>query len=221
MRSHFCRLTMLFAVLGLSGCSLWPFGHSDKDDGDVVAGEQVPGQVIDPNVFRRRIEPIRIDTENFEVGFYEGLVNTTSGNLGIIGLRGDWHVTEDFFLEAHYGSYQAADALRVLLGTPKNNEFEHSTYGLNVGWNVMPGEVYFGRSYAMTSIIYVLGGYGKSTFNHDGFTSYNAAVGLKLLPQDFWNVRLELRDQMWQSKGGGGGGSNDNLELTLGIGIFF
>lgn len=67
--------------------------------------EEGPIQVIEPEVERREIGTAAIDTENFEVGPYIGALSIQDFNTEVLfGLRGSWHITEDFFFEASYGN---------------------------------------------------------------------------------------------------------------------
>ena len=58
-------------------------------------------QVIQPEVERRTIDIDKIDTEDFEIGAYAGLLSVEDfGSNMVIGARAAYHVTEDVFFEA-------------------------------------------------------------------------------------------------------------------------
>ena len=70
MESRFRVLFLIIAMIGLSGCAatknLFGFGREEAPP----PSAEPPGQVIDPEVERRRIKEPKIDKENFELGAY-------------------------------------------------------------------------------------------------------------------------------------------------------
>ncbi|MDH3840605.1 MAG: hypothetical protein OES35_06755, partial [Chromatiales bacterium] len=71
-----------------------------------LAQEERPSspQVIEPEVERRDINRARIDTENFELGGYAGIMSVEDfGTNAVYGARLAYHITESFFIEANYG----------------------------------------------------------------------------------------------------------------------
>src|SRR5262245_44635445 len=120
------RLLFLTCVLAaqLSGCSLFRRGDdtaaaqstasapaSTSAGGDTVAttGEPASTQpIIDPEVERRSIKRARIDTEDFEVGAYVGILSIEDFESNFVyGGRFAYHLTEDFFIEATIGQSRA------------------------------------------------------------------------------------------------------------------
>ena len=60
--------------------------------------------IIDPEVERRNIKRAQIDTEDFEVGVYGGILSIEDfESHAVYGARLAYHLTEDFFLEATRG----------------------------------------------------------------------------------------------------------------------
>ncbi len=60
--------------------------------------------VIKPNIERRTITEADIDSEDFEVGAYVGVLSIEDfGSDVVYGVRADYHITEDFFAEAAAG----------------------------------------------------------------------------------------------------------------------
>ena len=53
---------------------------------------------------RREVKVDDIDSENFEIGAYGGILDVQDfGSNPVYGIRAAYHVTEDFFLEGLYG----------------------------------------------------------------------------------------------------------------------
>jgi hypothetical protein len=54
---------------------------------------------------RRAVDVDAIDAQDFEFSVFAGLMNVTDfGTNAVRGVRGAYHVTEDFFLEGSYGT---------------------------------------------------------------------------------------------------------------------
>ena len=67
-------------------------------------------QVIEPEVMRRDVKVPAIDTENFEITGFGGVLNMEDfGSSVVYGARVAYHVTEDFFLEGTFGKSSASD----------------------------------------------------------------------------------------------------------------
>lgn len=223
------RLLLAAAALllpGLGGCALFsPAKPVDTEPQEPIpASEQAQHEVIDPGIERREVVVPKIRSENFELGAYTGILSTEDLQTNLTyGLRAAYHVTEDFFVEGEYGRSTVSDQVRRTIGQPffSKPSIDLSTYGLSVGYNLLPGEVFVGTRYAMTSVVYVLGGIGNTHFNGEDFLTYSGGFGLKVLPLDWVAVRLEARDRLWQSDLLGKSKLTNNFELTLGLAAYF
>ena len=61
---------------------------------------QVDEPLIQPKVERKEIIDAKIDTEDFELGFFGGLYSTEDfGTNSVMGFRFAYHINEDFFFE--------------------------------------------------------------------------------------------------------------------------
>lgn len=217
------KVLPLALLLGLSGCSLWPFGKSHSDE-PVLPGEEPPGQVIEPGIERRDVQVPKIKSQDFEAGPYVGYFNVQDLESHLIfGVRGAYHVTEDFFVEGEYGRSGVSDAVRREIGQPffPQENIGLNTYSVDVGYNVLPGEVFLGTRHAMTSTLYLLAGVGNTSFDSQDFFTYNAGFGLKVLPIDWLALRLEARDRIWKSDLLGADKVTNNFEITFGVAGYF
>ena len=96
-----------------SGCSYMPW-RNDAPEAEPPpppeAGEAPV--VIDPQVERREIETAKIDTENWEAGAYVGSLSVEDFEVNLVyGARIAYHLSEDFFAEAHLNRGLALTAL--------------------------------------------------------------------------------------------------------------
>jgi outer membrane beta-barrel protein len=180
--------------------------------------------VIEPELERRA--PVRpdIDTEDWDVGAYAGaLAIEDFGTEFLYGGRIAYHVSEDFFLEGHYARADVDDDNFRRLGAPlfESSEEELSTWGLSVGYQMLPGEVFMGSRWARTSTTYLQFGAGNTDFAGEDSVTYLLGFGLRVLPADWLSLRLDARDHIFESDLTGDNEWKHNFELSVGVGVFF
>jgi outer membrane beta-barrel protein len=215
------RIFLLTGVaLGtLSGCGLFRGG-----DEPVVNDERVA--VVDPRVERRDIVVPDIDTENFEVGLYAGLLSIEDfGTNTVIGARAAYHVTEDFFVEGVIGSSDAGlTSFENLSGGAQlftSDQRRFRFYNMSVGYNLLPGEVFLGSRLAFNTALYVIAGVGNTQFGGDDHFTVNAGLGLRVFPKDWIALHVDVRDHMFDTDLLGEKKTTHNVEGHLGFTIFF
>ena len=181
-------------------------------------------QVIQPEIDRRKLRIPRIDTEDFEIGAYTGLLSVEDfGAKSVYGLRLAYHVSEDFFVEGVYGKSTVSDEALCKLGLclfPKREE-DLTYYALSVGYNFLPGEIFIGRGRAMTSVVYLLAGVGNTNFINENRFTVNIGMGIRILPVDWLALHLTMRDHLFESDILGTKDLKNNFELTLGLSVYF
>ena len=192
-------------------------------DDDAPEPESTQEQVIEPDIYRRDINVPRIDTENFEISAYYGVLDVEDfGTEPAYGLRVAYHVTEDFFIEGAYGMSESSDETLENLTTFNILQDEDITYySLSIGYNIFPGEIFLGRNFAMTSSFYLMAGVGNVEFNAEDEFAYNVGFGFKVLPTDWLSLRLDVRDIVYETDLLGDNEFTNNFEITANFGIFF
>src|SRR5271167_5066669 len=163
------RLSSILLVAALlSGCS-W-FHRGNKGPPEVVAEEpQGEPSIVEPQVTRRVVKTPKIKAKDFEVGAYFGALSIQDfGTNPVYGVRAAYHVTEDFFFEAFGARSQAGlSSLEDVFPniTVISNSGRYFTYyDLDVGYNILPGEVFLGRGRAFNSALYATFGIGAVKF---------------------------------------------------------
>src|SRR5512139_2807203 len=161
-------------------------------------------QVVEPAVKRRDVEPAAIDTENFEAGLFVGTISIEDfGSSVVYGARGAYHFTEDLFAEATIGTSKAGKtSYEDLSGAAElltDSERQYTYYDLAIGWNALPGEVFFGGKRAMPSAVYFTLGAGSTRFAGDDHFTVALGAGLRLLVTDWVALHLDVRDHMFDS----------------------
>jgi outer membrane beta-barrel protein len=182
--------------------------------------------VVVPQVDRRDVNPPRFPSNDFEVGVFAGIYQMESfGSNAVSGLRLGYHVTEDVFVEAAYGRTKVSDeTFRQIF--PNGGVFPSPSqtltyYNLSAGYNVLPGEVFFGRNVAKASAFYVVLGAGSTTFVDQKKQTLNVGFGTRLLFNDHVAVQADVRNHVFSFDLLGRKQSAKNLEATLGLTVFF
>jgi outer membrane beta-barrel protein len=173
--------SVLLASALLSGCG-W-FHRGEKPPAQVVAEEpQAEPSIIEPQVNRRVVKTPKIKAKDFELGGYFGALSIQDfGTNPIYGVRAAYHVSEDIFLEGFLarskaGTTSIEDVFPAI--TVISDSGRHFTYyDLDVGYNVLPGEIFLGRGHAFNSALYVTVGMGDVKFAEKDQFALNFGVG--------------------------------------------
>jgi outer membrane beta-barrel protein len=234
MEVHRLRLLFLsvIAATALPGCAMFGGGdaaapadiaESAASDANDTLGNR---PVIEPQVERREIKRARIDTEDFEIGAYFGVLSIEDFESNTVyGGRLAYHLSEDFFIEGTVGrskagrtSYETLSGAAALLDDDDRN---YTYYALSVGWNALPGEVFIGKNRAYNSAFYLVAGIGSTTFAGDDRFTVSGGFGYRILPTDWLAVHFDVRDHVFDIDLLGKKKIVNNLEAHLGLSIFF
>jgi outer membrane beta-barrel protein len=182
-------------------------------------------QVIEPAVPRRDVRVPKIPNNDFIAGAFLGTYSTEDfGASFVYGARLGYHITEDFFVEALYGTTNVSDEnFRQILpgGVFPKAEEKLDYYNLSVGYNILPGEVFFGSRYAKASALYLIAGVGSTKFLEQRKQTVNFGLGLRVFLKDWAAIQVDFRDHIYSLDLLGERKSTQNLELTAGATFFF
>lgn len=229
------RILFLIAVAFgiLPGCAWMGRGGNEAPEAIAPAPEEQalgdPAReepIIDPQVERREIRRTRIDTEDFELGAYVGIMSIEDfESNAVYGARLAYHLTEDFFLEGTLGQTRAGrTSYEDLSGSADlltDSERDYTYYALSMGWNVLPGEVFIGKNRAYNSAFYLIAGLGSTRFAGDDRFTVSGGFGYRILPSDWIAVHFDVRDHVFDIDLLGEKKIVNNLEAHLGLSIFF
>jgi len=186
---------------------------------------ETPEQVVRPEIERREVREADIDTEDFEVGVFGGLMNVEDfGTNPVYGVRGAYHVSEYIFVEGTYGrtSTDESSAERIFgVQVLASDDRDLDYWNLSFGLNILPGESFIGSKWAFTSDFYIIGGAGSTSFGGEDEFTWNVGFGYRLLVSDWLAVRVDARDHVFDIDLLGESQTNHNLEFTGGLSIFF
>ena len=224
MESRFRVLFLITLVIMLSGCAATKNLFGIGDDEAPPPTSEAPGQIIDPEVQRREIKEPAIDREDFEVGAFVGIMNIEDfGSDSVYGIRLAYHVTEGFFVEATLGQSEASlTSFEVLSGGARLFDDRTLTYyNLNLGYNVLPGEVFVGEERAYNTTFYLIAGLGSTNFADDDRFTVNFGAGFRFLMTDSVAFHVDFRDHLFDIDILGREKTTHNLEGTIGVTVFF
>jgi outer membrane beta-barrel protein len=180
-------------------------------------------QVIEPQVERRDLDVGAIDTEDFEVTGFVGMMSVEDFETNVVyGARLAYHINTALFAEASVGQTNVGESsAEKLAGTEFFSDRKLTYYDLSLGWNILPGESFFGSKRAYNSAFYFIGGLGSSDFADDNNFTVNFGFGFKLFPTDFIAVRIDARDYIFDTDINAEDKTLHNLQGTLNISWFF
>ncbi|MFQ5643004.1 MAG: outer membrane beta-barrel domain-containing protein [Thiogranum sp.] len=191
----------------------------------IAPAAEAPEQVVRPEIERREVHAADIDTEDFEVGVFGGLMNVEDfGTNPVYGARVAYHVTEYIFVEGAYGrtSTDKTSAERIFgVQVLSSDDRDLDYYNMSFGFNIFPGEAFVGSKWAFTSDFYIIGGVGSTSFGGEDEFTWNVGFGYRLLANDWLAFRVDARDHVFDVDILGESQTNHNLEFTGGLSIFF
>ena len=181
--------------------------------------------IIEPEVERKEIIDAKIDTEDFELGFFGGMYSTEDfGTNSVIGATFAYHVTEDFFFQLAAGETETQPSSVERLGffeILNDDERTLQYYNLSLGYNILPGEAFVTSDWAFYTAFYLIGGIGNTHFaGQDNFT-INFGAGFRFVTTDWMALHVDMRDHIFDLDILGEEQTTHNLELTMGLTFFF
>jgi len=186
----------------------------------------VQDQVIVPEVERREVKPPRFPSRDFSLGVFGGTYSTPNfGAKAVTGVRLGYHVTEDVFVEGTLGRSKVSDEdfrqIFPIGGVFPTASQKLSYYNVVAGYNVLPGEVFFGRNNAKASQGYLLAGIGSTDFAGQKRQTVLAGFGLRVIATDRFGVQADVRDHVYAVDLLGKRQTKQNLEVTAGLTVYF
>jgi outer membrane beta-barrel protein len=145
------------------------------------------------------------------------------GSDAVYGIRFAYHITEGFFVEATVGQSEASlTSFEVLSGGARLFDDRTLTYyNLNLGYNILPGEVFIGEGRAYNTTFYLIAGLGSTNFADDERFTVNFGAGFRFLLTDSVALHVDFRDHLFDIDILGREKTTHNLEGTIGATVFF
>ncbi len=166
--------------------------------------------MIQPQVDRREVKLPKYPSKDFEIGLFVGTYATQNFGSSLVGgVRLGYHISEDIFVQAVYAQTKVSDeTFRQILpgGIFAQPEETLKYYNLSAGYNVLPGEVFWGRNTALASQLYLIGGIGSTNFiasdkvNHRNRQTINFGLGMRVLLHDRFSLQVDMRDHLFDAR---------------------
>ena len=219
-------ILLLTAALAVANAGCAMFGGGSKDVDALAADEDTFEVVYEPEVPTREVREAKIDTENFEVGVYGGIMSIEDfGTNSVVGLRASYHVTQGLFAEANYGRTEAGQtSFETLSGGAQllpDDDRSFTYYNLSVGYNIFPGEIFLGKKRAFNSSLYITAGAGSTEFAGDSRFTFTVGLGYRFYVKDWLALHATARNHLFDIDILGEPKTTNNLEGIGGFTVFF
>jgi outer membrane beta-barrel protein len=193
-----------------------------------ASAEQTLEQSVDvkADVERREILEDVLDTENFEIGFQGGIISIedfessgwVSGHIG-------YHISEYFYVKARYGQATAGETSfeKLVNAAPllTDEQRKLSYYGLNIGYNFLPGEIFFTKDLVFNSVFSIELGGGSTEFAGDEKFTVNITTNYRVFLNDWVAWDIGMSDYIFETQGTGASKTTHNLNFVTGLSFYF
>lgn len=155
--------------------------------------------IVTPEAEQVLINDADLANVGLSTGGYIGVINFENFNSSIMLA---WFINypfdEDLFVSAELGASLVNDTEYRNIGLPLLSEEEvvAGFYSVLLGYNVLPGEVYWQKGRAIRSDIYLLGGVGSINIDNNNYVTLQFGAGLKLELDNEHSIRIEFRDRL-------------------------
>lgn len=212
------RIRSFLLILGLAAINQSPYAAESEDQ------ELKP--VIQPEVTRREFHESRIDTEDFEITGFLGLLSIEDfGTNPVYGAKFGYHITEELFVEATIGQSDAGQTSyeTIVPGASllSDDERQFRYYNVSVGFNLLPGEAFPTRNVTYNTDLYLVGGVGNTTFAGSDHFTLNFGIGYRFYATDYLAIKTDFQDLIYNIDVTGENKTTHNLQFTLGVAYFF
>ena len=208
---------ILLTVLPFAGLLLVP---------TVVSAQEDDRPLIEPDVRPQKVDEALIDTENFEIGAFAGILNIEDFESSFLwGGKLTYHLSETFFFEANVGFAEGGEtSFEKLAGDVQvlsDEDRDYRYYNINIGMNVLPGEAFLTENYAFNTNFYLIGGAGATDFAGDSRFTFNVGAGYQVLLTDSVSIHLGVREHFYRIDVLGEEKTSMNTEVSGGLSVFF
>jgi len=181
---------------------------------------------VDVDVDKRTVLEDVLDDENFELGAQFGIMSIEDFESNPwVSVHFAYHITEFFYAKARYAKSEGGQtSFEKLVNVPPlltDEERELSYYGLNIGYNLMPGEVFLGRDFALNSVFSIELGGGTTDFAGDEKFTVNLTANYRIFLTDWLTWDIGMSDYIFDTNITGENKTSHNLNFTTGFAYYF
>ena len=214
------KIVTAVACITLSSISV----AQDNDETDKPRNDALDA-IVSPDLERRVITEDQLDSENWEIGVYGGILNVEEFDSNpVIGFRLAYHMTESISLELNFGESEVGEtSYETLAGDVQllsGDDRSYSYYNFSFVYNLLPGEVFIGKNTAYNTNFYFIAGVGNTTFNTDDYFTYSLGGGLRFYLTDAIALHATVKNHTYDSDIITAQQVN-NIESTIGVSFYF
>lgn len=218
-------------ILSLTAALLVVMASASAADEPVSGATQTTEQVIEPQIDRRTVTVPHIRSSDIEATYYTGTLSIENfGSSPVTGARLAFHVTERLFIEGAMAESTVSDQFYRDRAQPifDKQRVDLTYYNASLGYNVLPGESFITKNFAVASAFYLIAGIGTTQIAREKFSTFNFGFGYRVLWTDWLAMHLDVRDYVFNndilSRSSASGSKNqrtDNFEMTVGLSAYF
>jgi len=194
--------------------------HAAEEEND-----EEQNSLIQPQIKRTEFNESIIDSEDFELSVYIGLLSVEDFGVNPVqGLKLAYHVNEDVFVQFDYGFSDAGEtSLELANGASLLNDEQRSLeyYLVNIGFKLLPGEAFVTDSSTFNTTFYVVAGLGSTDFGGDNRFTINFGTGYQILFADAFSLRIDASDLIFNIDVFGEDKVTHNLQYSIALSWFF
>jgi|TARA_B100000809_G_C15122524_1_gene524904 outer membrane beta-barrel protein len=193
---------------------------------DSTSDASVINSNVDVDVDRRTVLEDILDNENVELGVQLGIISIEDFETNTwVSAHFAYHITEYFYAKARYGQSEAGQtSFEKLVNVPPlltEEQRKLRYYGLSIGYNLMPGEVFLGRDFALNSIFSIELGGGTTEFAGDEKFTINLGANYRVFLTDWLTWDIGMSDYIFDTTITGKSKTSHNLNFTTGFAFYF
>ncbi|GAA0552936.1 hypothetical protein GCM10009098_20810 [Rheinheimera aquimaris] len=191
-----------------------------------LASAAAAAQQVEPDIPREVVTEDLLDSENWLFSAQVGVLGIEDfGSSALAAIQLTYHINEDFYLAADYAMAKAGrTSFEELSGAAPlltDSEREWRYYGGQLGYMLLPGEVFLSRDYAMNSGLSVFAGAGTVDFAGDNVFALQFGSQFRLYATDWLAVELTFSDYVFETTILARSKTTHNLALALGVAVYF
>jgi len=186
----------------------------------------VGAQQVEPDIPQSRISEDILDSENWLLGVRGGVITLEDfGSSALAGVNLSYFINEDFYLTAEYAVAKAGrTSFEELSGAAPlltDDERQWHYYGAQLGYVLLPGEVFLSRDYALNSGLAIFAGGGNVDFAGDKVFALHIGSQFRLYATDWLALELSFSDYIFETTVLARNKTTHNLSLALGVAVYF
>ncbi|MDP5187986.1 MAG: outer membrane beta-barrel domain-containing protein [Alishewanella sp.] len=182
---------------------------------------------IEPEIEQSQVTPAKLDSENVVLALRGGVIAIEDfGSSGLVALQLGYHINEDFYVNAEFAqakagltSYERLSGAAAPLLTDSEREWRY--YGAELGYVVLPGQVFLGRNWAFNTGWSIFAGGGNVDFAGDKVFAVKLGSQFRLYMTDWLALDLQVADYVFETTILAESKTTHNLQLGLGLALYF